>query len=48
MDLDHERVSFIFRIVFAKFVAILSSFDPSKGVIEGNYPLKDDSSSGLT
>ena len=33
MDLDHERVSFSIRIVFAKFCAIPSSFDHSKGVV---------------
>ena len=32
MDLDHERVSFSIRIVLAKFRAISSSFDHSKGV----------------
>lgn len=33
MGLDCERVSFIARIVFAKFRVILSSFDPSRGVV---------------
>lgn len=33
MSLDHERVSFIARIVSAKFRAILSAFDPNRGVV---------------
>ena len=33
MGFDLERASFSIRIVSAQFRAILSSFDPSKGVV---------------
>ena len=33
MGLDHERVSLSVRIVSAKFHAILSLFDHSRGVV---------------
>ena len=33
MGLDHKRVSFSIRIVFAKFRAIPSSFDHSREVV---------------
>ena len=34
MGLDYERISFSIRIVFAKFRAIPSSFDPGRGCLQ--------------